>query len=688
MAYIIKPSVIAFGDNNIFQQNERGRIGNQPPQKTRGYIEIKAGDFPAIPYNATIISARLSFQQFALAELGTEMVGAWVTDTNWWESMPATSTMNRLIEFGQTTIPLGQRAGGTITSLLQDAIRTGITKRIIIDTINNLNYQKYTWIEDIQIEVVYVIPPVITAPNGNTIKKVENNGRFKINWSSAQVVGDSGISDGKYALLYKPEYQANPIIDGFTPLINAPDSWDGAVTSYTHEFGNETSSSSRGSQLAILFTFTMDSKLYRSEYSFSPKFIVDNNLPPTKPTNLIPNFNENRNVSEPIVLMWKHNDPNTGDAQSKALVRYKTATGNTWSERNVSGSQTTTTIAAGTLTIGVHEWQVKTWDIAGLESPWSDWATFNASNVGNGPVLIAPGDYTNERRVIAKWVEPQQVSMQVRLAEINAPDVYLWDSGEVHTNSNDRVIEHDLIDGTTYIVSVRVIRSDGVWSSWGTKTVIADFSQASAPTLDAYPLESGIRLVVSGDGTADKYYIYKYAVGSWMKIAFIDAVDSNQFVDYAVASGKETLYRATSVTVAGNETFSNEVSGMIKFQGVYLHTVDRPSTLHLFKYGGNERGYTKEIEHGYREPVGRTRPTVEFGTMANANISTNIQIITGSGDNEALDLFLENRKEVCYRDNRGRIMFGILTVGSLVHEFFGYTTTIIITETDYTEEIV
>lgn len=690
MAYTIKPSLIAGGSSNIFNQADTFRVGYQSGGKLRGYIEIKSSDFPAIPRNATIISARLSFQQAHLADLGTEMVGAWLTNANWWESVPSTPTMVRLIEFGQTKIPLGERVGGTITSLLQDTIRTGNSKRIIIDTINNLNYDKYTWVEEIQVEVAYVIPPTLTSPNGNTIKKVDNNGRFKINWSPAQVVGaDSGISDGKYSLFYKPDYQVNPNFEGFAPLVNAPDSWDGSTTSYTHEFGNEKPSGAQGSQLAILYTFTMGSNIYRSEHSFSQKFIVDNNLAPTKPTNLIPNFNENRNVSEPVVLLWKFNDPNVGDFQSKATIRYKKLEDSVWIERVINATQTTATIAAGTLSIGTYEWQVKTWDAAGMESPWSDIATFNASTIGNGPVITEPGDYTRDVRPIVRWTEPQQVTVQVQLAEADAPAVVLWDSGELQTNLNERVIDYDLIDDKTYIISVRVIRSNGVWSSWGTKIVIADFSQASAPTLAAYPIPSSgaIRLIISGDGSADRYYIYKLVSFKWTRIAVVNSADGNQYIDYAVASGKETMYRASSVTIAGNETFSNEVTAMINFRGTFLHTVGRPSTLHLFKYGGNEREYVKNIEHGYREPVGRSRPTAEFGIMTQSNITTNVQIKFNSGDAEALDLLLENRTEVCYRDKRGRIMFGVLTVGQLEHVFYGYKTTITITETDYSEEI-
>lgn len=690
MAYTIKPSIIARGSNNIFNlASHNCQIGYQGDARLRGYIEIRNADFPAIPRNAIIISARLSFQQALLADLGTEMVGAWLTNSNWWESIPSASSMTRIVEFGQTTIPLGQRVGGSITSLLQDAIRTGDTKRIILDTINNLNYDKFTWVEEIQVEVSYVIPPTITAPNGNTIKKTDSNGRFNINWTPAQVVGVDSISDGKYALSYSPDYQASPTINGFTPLINAPESWDSSVIAYMHEFGNEQPSRAQGSQLAILFTFTAGGKLYRSDHSFSQKFIVDNNLPPTKPTNLIPNFNENRNVSEPVVLMWKFNDPNVGDFQSKAAIQYKKTSSSDWIERAINGAQMTATIATGALTIGSYEWQVKTWDAVGIESPWSDVAAFNVSTIGNGPVLIEPGDYTRDVRPVVKWVEPQQVMVQVQLFEADTPTVVLWDSGEISTNLNERVINYDLTDGKTYIISVRVIRSNGVWSSWGTKTVIANFSQASAPTLVAYSLNDtgAIRLVVSGDGSAHKYYIYKLIALKWIRIAAINSDDGNQYIDYAVASGKENIYRASSVTIAGNETASNEVSAMIKFRGIYLHTVGRPSTLHLFKYGGNERVYAKEIEHGYREPVGRSRPTVEFGIMTQASISTNIQITFRSGDVEALDMLLENRAEVCYRDNRGRITFGVLTVAQLEHVFYGYTTTITVTETDYSEAI-
>lgn len=688
MSYMIKPSIIARGVDSVFNLSATSQVGYQAGRRLRGYIEIRNADFPAIPRNAIIISAQLSFQQLHLSDLGSEMVGAWLTNSNWWESIPAASSMTRIVEFGQTKIPLGQRVGGTITSLLQDAIRTGDTKKIVIDTINNLNFDKFTWIEEIQIEVAYVIPPTITAPNGNTIKKIDSNGRFNINWTPAQVIGvDTGISDGKYALSYSPDYQASPTINGFTPLINAPESWDSSVIAYTHEFGNEQPSRAQGSQLAILFTFTTGGKLYRSDYSFSQRFIVDNNLPPTKPTNLIPNFNENRNISEPVVLMWKFNDPNVGDFQSKATIQYKKTSSSDWIERSINGNQTNVTIAAGALSIGTYEWQVKTWDAAGIESPWSDVAIFNASTIGNGPVLIEPGDYTRDVRPMVKWAEPQQVTVQIRLTEVDTPAAILWDSGALNTNLNERVINYDLIDGKTYIISVRVIRSNGVWSSWGTKTVIADFSQPSAPTLNAYPIEGGIRLVVSGDGTANRYFIYKSIGNSWIRIAEINPMDNNQFIDYAVANGKENLYRASSVTVAGNETTSNEVSGLIEFRGIYLHTVNKPSTMYLFKYDKPEREINKEVEHGYRHPVGRTKPTIEYGLMTHSSINANIQIMIESDDVESLDRLLMNRQEVCYRDERGRLMFGALTAVPLSDTFYGYTTAITITETDYSEAI-
>lgn len=149
------------------------------------------------------------------------------------------------------------------------------------------------------------------------------------------------------------------------------------------------------------------------------------------------------------------------------------------------------------------------------------------------------------------------------------------------------------------------------------------------------------------------------------RIAVVDNPASGDvsYTDYAVASG--TTYTYDVRAVGNNSTygpFTSASSVLTITHGAYLHdALDPASTVHHFEYREVQSQDNKTIPSGRFSFLGRESDVVQFdGTATNRTVRLRVAVPDDTDDRAALDALLERRTTICFRDARGRLVYGAM----------------------------
>jgi len=182
-------------------------------------------------------------------------------------------------------------------------------------------------------------------------------------------------------------------------------------------------------------------------------------------------------------------------------------------------------------------------------------------------------------------------------------------------------------------------------------------------------------------------YRRKQGETTWTRIK-TGIANNGIYDDYAVASG--VTYEYYVQANGDNNTSANSTiqTGSLTLTGVWLHDVADPAgTVHNFKYDGRSRDILWSAEAAMMQFAGRTRPTSEFGDSGEGKITVELDMSEKDNDSTKLDALVRRLGTICYRDSRGRKMFGVIPTLPLKDEHWGYSATIEIIETSYSEEV-
>ncbi|MCM3589623.1 hypothetical protein M4D58_03135 [Brevibacillus borstelensis] len=417
------------------------------------------------------------------------------------------------------------------------------------------------------------------------------------------------------------------------------------------------------------------------------------NVAPTAPTNLSPNgITIDRAVSNRF--SWKHNDQNVGDGQSKFDLQWRQVGTSAWNTATQTTPNQYWNAPANTFPNGNIEWRVRTYDQAGLVSPYSAQAVFIAGDKPSSPTITGPSSPVPIANPTLEWSSFGQVSYQVQV--LNTGRSVLWDSGEIQSSNKSRTIGISLANNTDYILRVRIKNADGLWSDWAERRLTVSYTTPPTPTLTVTGLDKAGKILITfknpaptGSQPSILYNdLFRREVGSnsWVRIA--TGIQANGvYDDFAVSSG--VIYEYMGRACGNNGTIKDSLfhQGSIILSGVWLHCVDSPaSTAYQFMI---RSGYTDEwgTEGSLMQFAGRERPVAEFGEAGAGNIKVNLSLLKNKGDREALQKIVQRKTTICYRDNRGRKMFGVIFVLPSGDKFYGYDVSLSIDETDYREDV-
>lgn len=125
--------------------------------------------------------------------------------------------------------------------------------------------------------------------------------------------------------------------------------------------------------------------------------------------------------------------------------------------------------------------------------------------------------------------------------------------------------------------------------------------------------------------------------------------------------------------------------------GVWIHDpTNPPETISNFPYGNIGRTEGLTVQSSALSFIGRSLPVYDMGGNETHSLNIDILLPSGSDEQQLVEWFrkiLWNRSVICYRDNRGRIVYGIIESLNLTDAREGTTVSFVLNSADYNEAI-
>lgn len=239
------------------------------------------------------------------------------------------------------------------------------------------------------------------------------------------------------------------------------------------------------------------------------------NQAPNPPGLVSPANGSHTDRTQATVFQWNFSDSDIGDTQSAADFRYQDVASPGWitTTTAVSGTTNTFSIAGSTFTDAhQYEWQVQTYDNAGLPSGWSVSSFFTAHALPTTPVVTAPAGTITANPVPVSWnIAGSQVAYQIQIVADNGAGVadmttVYSDSAQVNSSSHASVPRAlgSAPQGGHVHVMVRYQQFAGVWSAWGDSgNLTVNVGPPGIPTvaLSPSPATGAMLVTITNPGT-------------------------------------------------------------------------------------------------------------------------------------------------------------------------------------------
>lgn len=367
---------------------------------------------------------------------------------------------------------------------------------------------------------------------------------------------------------------------------------------------------------------------------------------------------------------WEFVDADAGDYQTAyQLVVYDNEDSSlAFDTGKVTSDDTVFTLSGGSLTNGKeYYYRVRVWDRYDEPSPYSteEFFTTRAKPTVNITTPVTDGALVSSGRLTVVWDysdtdDDIQRAYRVRLYAPNGSTMY--NSGKTLSSVNFLQIPVDLTNNTSYSVSLRVWDQLDVESNKTTRIFTTDFELPTKPNITLFNQGDHMRVVVdngAAEGVSHNEIWRMDADGFAVRLSDFVGINSN-YRDYTATKGVSYFYFARAVGGQNNFIDSNVLSGSLTFMGIYLHDVNAPrATIQHFLYDGSGRTESWQAAVGERVLAGRVNSVFEYGENEQYTIVFNLQLPDVNAK-QALDAMVRNKSILCYRDSRGRKVFGVI----------------------------
>ena len=397
--------------------------------------------------------------------------------------------------------------------------------------------------------------------------------------------------------------------------------------------------------------------------------IVQLLAPPNAPSILAPTATQSsQDVS---VMRWRHN-PTDGSDQTAAELWHR-IDGGEW----ITATETTVEeYAAGPLSPGTVEWQVRTRGAHATFGPWSAISTFLVADPPSVTILSpVEGETLNTNRLtlLYLYTDAQDAPM-VRWTR----RLYLNSTGElleeVSGQGAPESITFDtvLANGEHYAAELEAVSGVGLRSQPAGLVISAVYLPPVPPLLDATWADGGVTLTVTNlpgeppatdEAVANR--IERSANGGLTWVPLIDGLGVNAgWEDRSVPLNSSALYRAVAITELGVEAASEPLEVATPDAKVWL---DGEDGISLYLYASLSLSAKYDVERVSEQYYGRTKPTVHYGDARPVSVSVGGVVPGSYGADQIYTLLLG--QDVFFRDPEQRAWWGSvegLSVGQTV----------------------
>jgi hypothetical protein len=462
------------------------------------------------------------------------------------------------------------------------------------------------------------------------------------------------------------------------------------ATSYAYDFINEAETST-----ALIRIRAYDGSAYGPWDVSDGVFTIVHNQAPTAPTGLSPSGIP-KDRAATLRFEWVHNDPNSGDPQSEFDLQWRLQGSGTWNTVNQATPNNYYDMPAGTLPKGTIEWQIRTYDQAGLPSPYSSLTVFTAGDKPAAPTFVTPVDGATVAvsKPVVQWSSVGQTGYEVKVLDSTGITT-LWTTGQVNSTNKAVTVGLDLENETDYQIQVLIKNADGLWSTAAVSNIHVSYTPPALPVLTTVVSDLAGSITVNIEnptptGTEPNVSfndLYRRETGgTWERIA-ANLASNGSYTDYTAASGQTYEYKV--IATGDNETIreSLPVSDSINLKGIYLHVVQNAqSTSYRFLMGEQKSSSLWNLSHTFHKFAGRKNLVIDTEDATDYGVSFTLKLRTNE-DIKALETIIYSQEVVCYRDSRGRKVFGVFVSFPMEDEFYGEATSLNLTKIDYKEEI-
>jgi hypothetical protein len=625
------------------------KIGDATPNGTAVGLTNTAGSQPKAfqsfiaPYNTSVSNIRLNISDIGTTPAASLRMSVYSTDVN---GFPLTE-----LGFANMTNAVGLQSIGLSVPI------TANTKYAIVISLNSSTSSQ------ISIRTTGVDT---TIPNGN-------GGYYGPAWANYGVDLSIEISFSNSL-----QYQVQLSTDNGGAWKDIIALTSAGASSFLYDFINEAQSST-----CLIRIRAYDGSAYGVWDQSNGVFSIIHNTAPTAPTNLLPTGVFDRALVQR--LSWKHNDPQN-DTQSKFDLQWRSQGAGTWNTITQSVVSQYWDAPTNTFPKGTIEWQVRTYDQAGLSGPYSPTSTFISGDRPALPTIVSPSSVSVANPIV-QWSSVDQVGYSLNVKDSNSVSVFSVD--RISTNKAE-TISSNLANQNDYTIEFKTKNVDGLYSDLVTKSISVSYTPPAMPVIETVKGNSYIQLnivdpVPQGTQPSVLYHeIYKEIDGSFVLIA--ENVQ-NDFKDFHISSNETVQYFVRAI--GNNGTFSDTLnfSDSIEFKGVWLHLLEDPvNTIKNFKIDGSGRSSKWSLENAVHQFQGRKNPVVETGEMSSFSVDFNLKILDIE-EHQALEKILYSQQTVCYRDGRGRKVFGVFVDVPFADERWGYSTSLSLMKIDFKEGI-
>lgn len=431
--------------------------------------------------------------------------------------------------------------------------------------------------------------------------------------------------------------------------------------------------------------------------SHSSVYVTDTiNVAPSQPTLIT---RENFDATTSALFDWNFNDLNVGDTQSAfELEIYNDTTGASAVDTGKVVSGTTNhTLAASALTNEQNwRWRVMTWDSHDVASPWSDFGFFQTSS--KGVVNITDPAIDNDPNIVtANYLLMWSVTNTTQSAYnivITRTDTgaTLISTGWVASTATQYLIQGMLSD-VEWNVALKVRNAALIESNTANRKITPNYSRPEVPII-AFDIQDDLGYIqlnitnpepVGDRPVPDTNQIQRRVFNAtnpstpWQILGTTEL--NGTFRDYKAASG--VLYEYRIKAIAGEFfSFSTETTAdrELDLTGIWLHDPANQtvaaSSLHNFMFGKDSRATAINTISTEQQFAGRTFPVVDFGEFEQEDVTVTVDIPHGEDhytEEAALRTFMEMKRTLFYRDNRGRALYGTMSGYNQADQAWGVT---------------